>query len=172
MTVDFTRSLRGACSGEKFAHLLEREVDDLGAGFVDEALRGADHEFDIAAAAFRLARCVASGEQARFVEHPLRGAVEQDGVVQFGDLAIEPEVNAGDRAGFEVGELFAQGRGVGVLGQYTVKSVEGQMRGPDSRKLFPVGFAFIGRESGPAMSLGTKVSSEVRKRISPLRARM
>ena len=35
---------------EKFADFGESEVDDFGAGFVDERFRGADDEFDVAAA--------------------------------------------------------------------------------------------------------------------------
>ena len=34
---------------EKLADFFQSEVNDLGARFVDEALRGADHEFDVAA---------------------------------------------------------------------------------------------------------------------------
>jgi hypothetical protein len=52
-------------------------------------------------------RLAAHGLQAGFVEHPLDGAVEQHGVIEVGDLAVEPEVNAGDRGGLEVGEHLA-----------------------------------------------------------------
>ncbi len=60
------------------------------------------------------------------MEHPLDRAVEQDGVIEIADLAIEPEVDAGDGAGFKVGEFFAQGRGVGGFGQDAGDIVERQ----------------------------------------------
>ncbi len=41
--------IRGAGRGEKLADFLQGEIDDLGAGFFDEGLRGADDEFDVAA---------------------------------------------------------------------------------------------------------------------------
>ncbi len=34
--------------------------------------------------------------QFRFVEHPLNGAIQQDGVFEVGDLTIEPQMNSGD----------------------------------------------------------------------------
>ena len=43
------------------------------------------------------------------MEHPLNGAVEKNGVIEVGDLAIEPEMDPGDGAGFEMGELLARG---------------------------------------------------------------
>jgi len=38
-----------ASCGEKLADFFQGEVNDLGAGFVDERFGGADHEFDVAA---------------------------------------------------------------------------------------------------------------------------
>ena len=60
------------------------------------------------------------------MEHPLHGTVEEDGVVDVGDLAIEPEVDAGDGRVFEVGEIFAQGRGFGKLREDAIEALEGQ----------------------------------------------
>ena len=40
--------IRGARGGEKFADFGEGEVDDLGAGFVDEGFGRTDDEFDVA----------------------------------------------------------------------------------------------------------------------------
>ena len=59
----------------------------------------------------------AHGLEAGFVEHPLNGAVEEDGVVEVGNLAVEPEVDAGDGGGFEVAELLADGGGLGGVGK-------------------------------------------------------
>ena len=72
------------------------------------------------------------------MEHPLNSSVEQDGVVEVGDLAIEPEVNAGDGRGFEVGELIAQGRGFRALRQHALEAVEGQSENQIVERLFPV----------------------------------
>jgi len=47
-------------------------------------------------------------------------------MVESGDLAVEPEVDAGDGSGFEVGELVAEGRGFWSLGQDAVEIFEGQ----------------------------------------------
>jgi hypothetical protein len=44
------------------------------------------------------------------MEHPLNGAVEEHRVRQIGDLAIEPEVNTGDRRGPEAVEHGTQRR--------------------------------------------------------------
>src|ERR1700733_5097397 len=40
----------GAGCGKEFANFIQGEVDDFGARFIDEALGGADDEFDVAAA--------------------------------------------------------------------------------------------------------------------------
>ena len=65
-------------------------------------------------------------------------------MVEVGDLAIEPEVNAGDGTGFEVGEVFAQGRGVGSLWQDTVDRVEGEGEDEIVERLFPVSLILVG----------------------------
>jgi hypothetical protein len=64
--------------------------------------------------------------EAGFVEHPLDGAVEKDGVVEVGDLTVEPEVDAGDGGGFEVGDFFAEWCAVGSLRENFVEGVEGK----------------------------------------------
>ena len=62
-------------------------------------------EFKIAAFEF------APGLQEALVVHPVNFAIEQDGVVEIGDFAIEPEMNAADGPVFELvdlaGQLFA-----------------------------------------------------------------
>ncbi len=50
-------------------------------------------------------------------------------MVEFGDLPIEPEVDAGDGTGFEVGEVFAELRGVGSLWKDVADRVETGERG-------------------------------------------
>ena len=45
--------------------------------------------------------------EAGLMEHPLDGAVEEHGVVEIGNLAVEPEVDAGDWGSFEVADLLA-----------------------------------------------------------------
>jgi len=60
-------------------------------------------------------------------------------------------MNAGNRRGFEVAELFAQGRGLGALGQYPLKSVEGQCQ--DQIIKACVGFA---KTDANLRCLGTK----------------
>jgi hypothetical protein len=128
MTVDFTRlAARGR---EEFADFGERQVDDFGARFVDQGFRGADDEFDVAAGGFAIRSSFVRAHglqlQSRFVEHPLDGAVEQDGVVEVGDLAVEPQVDAGDGGVLEVGELLADGCALGRFGKNAVEGVEGE----------------------------------------------
>ena len=60
------------------------------------------------------------------MEHPLNGSVEKDGVVEVGYLAIEPEMDAGDGTGFEVGQVFAQRGGGGSLRKDVFDGVEGE----------------------------------------------
>ncbi len=60
------------------------------------------------------------------MEHPLDGAVEEDGVVEIGDLAVEPEVDAGDGRGFEVADLLADRGALGRVGKDSIESVEGE----------------------------------------------
>ena len=56
----------------------------------------------------------------------MNGAVEEYGVVEIGNLAVEPEVNAGDGRGFEVADLFAKRRAFWDLRKDTVEIIEGQ----------------------------------------------
>jgi len=55
--------------------------------------------------------------EAGFVEHPLNRRIEQDGVVQVGDFAVEPEVNAGDGRVLELSEVGVERLAAGILGQ-------------------------------------------------------
>ena len=68
----------------------------------------------------------AHGLKARLVEHPLNGSVEEDGVVEIGNLAVEPEVDAGDGRVLEVSDVLAQRRALGSLREDAVERVEGQ----------------------------------------------
>src|ERR1700722_4744745 len=150
---------------KEFANLAKREIDDIGAGFVDQSFRGADDQFDVASVGRRVFGCVrvgcvrvvsprwgfflfvvrstacavggilsplhgwglgAHGLQAGFVKHPLDGTVEQDGVVEIGVLAVEPEVDAGYRGGFEGTEFFANRGASGSIGKDTVEVLERQ----------------------------------------------
>ena len=73
------------------------------------------------------------------MEHPLDGAVEEDGVVEVGDLAVEPEVDAGDGRVFEVVEISREGvRSRGQRGA-AIESIERQSEDQVVEYLFPVG---------------------------------
>src|SRR5579872_1771139 len=61
--------------------------------------------------------------QARLVEHPLDGGVQQDRVVEGGNFAVEPQVNARDGRVLELAELRGQLSAAFVLRQ------RGQQRG-------------------------------------------
>ena len=60
------------------------------------------------------------------MEHPLNRAVEQHGMIEIGNLAIEPEVDAGDGRVFEMESLFAQRGALGRVGQDAIQGVEGK----------------------------------------------
>ncbi len=64
------------------------------------------------------------------VEHPLNGSVEKNCVWEVGDLAVEPEMDAGDRGGLKVREFFAQILRLQRVGQQLGKGIEwdGQYR--------------------------------------------
>jgi hypothetical protein len=46
-----------ACGREEFSNFAKREIDDVGAGFVDQSFRGADDQFDVASVRRRLFDC-------------------------------------------------------------------------------------------------------------------
>ena len=85
--------LRLRDQGKELRQFPQRQIDDLLALHLDHGLGRAHHQLDIAA---RLATALLR-LQARFVKHPLNGCVQQDRMLQIGDLPIEPKVNAGDR---------------------------------------------------------------------------
>jgi hypothetical protein len=60
------------------------------------------------------------------VEHPLNGSIEQDGVIEVADLTIKPEMDTGDRTGFEVREIFAEWHGFGSFWENASDGVERQ----------------------------------------------
>ena len=198
--------VRFAGTGEKFADLGEGQVDDFGAGFVDQGLGGADDELDVAALGaeapfsamlarprplfhsfYRLdrARC-ARRLQAGFVEHPLDGAVEKNGVVEIGDLAIEPEMDSGDGGGFEVGDFSLSGSLFGVFGRTLSRASKGSARIRKSkspplptagRNWASAGWLFVslpdcGVEVGRAMRSRRILQPAGGNSISPPRARM
>src|ERR1700726_783357 len=114
-----------ARGGEEFTDFTEGEIDDLGAGFVDERLRGAHHELDVATGCAS-ASLRANWLQAGLVKHPLNGAVEEGGGIEIGNLTVEPQVNAGDGRGFEVAEFLANRCALRSLGKDAVEVIERQ----------------------------------------------
>ena len=84
------------------------------------------------------------------MEHPLDGAVEQDGVIEIGNLAVEPEVDAGDGRVFKVRELFANGRALGGFGKNAIESVE--RKGQDQEIKIPTRPCKLRRDKGGAPS--------------------
>jgi len=81
--------------------LSHRHLDNLRLRLFNQTPRAAYNQLDIAALAvpaiFVMNVVVTSFNEPRFVKHPLDGPVEQDGVIELADLAIEPEMDAGDR---------------------------------------------------------------------------
>ena len=80
----------------------ESEGEDLFGGLAEFAERGADDELEVLAVGGWLIGLEAADEG--LVEHPLDAGVEQGGVFEVGDGAIEPEVDGGDGGVGEVGE--------------------------------------------------------------------
>src|SRR5450755_2552403 len=85
----------------------DRHIDNLCLRLFHQAPGTTYDQLDVAAAtalpsvfaANWAANWAASLNETRFVKHPLNSPVEQDGMIEFGDLAIEPEMNTGDRRG-------------------------------------------------------------------------
>ena len=85
-----------SCSGQKFTQLADGQINDLGLRFLHQRLGRTHYHFDITASGSitALQRCL---QQLRFVEHPLDGAIQQNGMVQIRNLAVEPEMDSRDR---------------------------------------------------------------------------
>src|SRR5579872_4956978 len=82
--------------GEEFGQFLQRARDYIALRCASERARGADYQLQVSAVSL--------------VIHPLNGAVEQRCVWQAGDLAIEPEMDAGDRGVVDPSGIDAQAR--------------------------------------------------------------
>src|SRR5438067_3532286 len=95
--------------GEEFGQLFQSDVDDLLPGFIDQRLRRTYYQFYVAPLLFR--QRIRSSLQLRFVKHPLDSPIEQDRVLKFSNLAIEPKVDSSDRRTLETLQPFRKGRG-------------------------------------------------------------
>src|SRR5262249_31347166 len=62
--------------------------------------------------------------QPRLMEHPLDGAVKQHSMIETGNLAVEPEMDAGDGRIFEVRDLFSERCALGRLRKRRLECVE------------------------------------------------
>ena len=107
--------------GKNSASSLHRQLDDLSARLVHQRLRRADDQLHIAAV---LRRILARGENLRLVEHPLDGPLQQHSVFQRRDLAVEPQMNAGDGRGFKLAQLLPQRLHLRRVGQQLLHSAE------------------------------------------------
>ena len=79
--------------GEEQLQLLQRRGEYLFPAHLQFGPRGADDQLQIAAAFRRPAA------NARLGKHPLDARVQQNGVVDAGNIAVIPEMNRGDRRG-------------------------------------------------------------------------
>src|SRR5690348_17331971 len=64
--------------------------------------------------------------QPRLMEHPLNGAIKQHGMVELGNLPIEPQVYPSDRRVFEMRDLLAQRHTLRRVGQNAIQGIEGK----------------------------------------------
>src|SRR5208282_2838681 len=111
---------RIARSGKKLLRFLHRHVDDLCFRLFNQAPGAAYDQLNVAAVAviprFVLASSnvarffAATFNEPRFMKHPLDGAVEQNGVIEFADLTIKPDLYASDRRRRELAECRGQRR--------------------------------------------------------------
>src|SRR5579862_387290 len=60
------------------------------------------------------------------MKHPLDGSVEEHGVIEIGDLAVEPQVDAGDRRVLKMADLFTESSALGSLGDNSFQRVKGE----------------------------------------------
>jgi hypothetical protein len=86
-----------------------------------------------------------------FLEHPLDGAVEQDGVWQVGDLAVEPQMDAGDGRAFE----FLDGGGEVATGGVVGEELrDGEVRNGEDAEVEVFGGGVGGDGDGPLCRKG------------------
>src|SRR5689334_22253019 len=90
--------LRLAGVGQDLRQFGEAKIDDLLAGALHKRIGSADHRLQISS--FRRA-----STQARFIENPLRRAIQQRDKWLRHDIAVEPEMHAGDRRRFQISYL-------------------------------------------------------------------
>ncbi len=115
------RSLASRTAGKKRASSTRAEARICSRGLAELAEGGADDELEVLAcrAGGWLTGLEAADEG--LVEHPLDAGVEQGGVLEVGDGAIEPEMDGGDGGVGEVGE-----RGLDALARRGVFGERGE----------------------------------------------
>ena len=59
------------------------------------------------------------------MEHPLDGAIEQHGVIEIGNPAVEPEMDAGDRGSLETRQRGPEGLAFGSRREHAGEGVKG-----------------------------------------------
>ena len=110
------------------------------------------------------------------MKHPLDRAVEEDGVVEVGDLPVEPEVDAGNGSGVEMVEILTKRDALGGVRKHAIESIERQSEDQVVEDLFLVGDLIRRFEiSGGTVTWvgsGIKDSRGRRKCRTPPRARM
>ena len=106
---------------EELRQFPHRKLDDVVARLVEQRLRRADHQFEIAACFARLAP---RAQDLRLLEHPLNRPLQQHSMFQMSDFTVEPQVNARDWHRAEVGRLFPQRPHLRSIGQQLFDAIE------------------------------------------------
>ena len=80
-----------AHSRKEVAEFSNRQIDNLLARLVNQRLRRANDQFEITAGIAQLAPRI---QDFRFLKHPLDRSLQQDGMFERCDLAVEPQMDA------------------------------------------------------------------------------
>src|SRR6185437_4976446 len=120
---------------------LEAEIDDFLARLLEEIVGSADDQLQILAFFSGGPRAVRSCVEGRFVEDPLRSGVEQTDERLGHDLAIKPEMHAGDGSVDYFVEIAESG--VSLLEAFGKKLGEREMREGDDVSISGFFAAFV-----------------------------